>query len=332
MRIGLIGCGSYGRHIASKIRLCERVDLVACHDPHAANARHLAEREGAEAVGSLDDLLARNDIEGVFIVTPNATHHDIAIAAIHAGKHLFVEKPLANTIDEAERIVDAATQNGRILLVGHNGRRRPAHRMMRRLIDEGKIGRIITAEANFSRNGVAELTRASWRFSPEQCPLLPLTQLGVHHIDTLRYLLGEVAEVHTAANRFTITGDNVDNTITTLRFASGTLASLVSSYASVTAYHIRLNGETGYLHCENGTQLLLKVKANESLQELAVPATDDIIEQVDEFAACVRGKQEPEVSGKEALATVEILEAAILSNSNGTPVPIRHVHEKTHTL
>lgn len=316
VRLGLTGCGSYGRHLASKVQMVSGARLEACFDPFSENALRLANAEGCAVAPTLDELFSA--VDAVLVVTPNRLHRETALAAFGAGRPVFVEKPLADSVEDCEKIIKAAEVAGLPLAVGHNGRRKPGHRAMKLMIDEGRIGRVITAEANFSRPGAREITSQSWRLS--ECPSLPLTQLGIHHIDTLHYLLGQVAEVAALMTRLVIVGENVDNTATLLQFDSGALGSLISSYVSAPAYHILLVGESGSLFCRNGKELILRTGSEETT--VSVACHDDIAEEIEDFVRSVRGEGSPEVGGREALEAVRVLEAAQTSAQLGVRIVI----------
>jgi predicted dehydrogenase len=320
--LGLVGCGNFGLHLASKVANSHLARVTVCYDPLLENAGRAGALIHAEAVPKLEDLWAREEVRAVLVVTPNSQHRPLAVAALQAGRHVFIEKPIANTIADAEAILEASTIHNKILAIGHNGRRKPGHRMMKQMLSENRIGRIVAAEANFSRNALREIDESSWRFSAEECPAPPLTQLGIHHIDTLRYLLGDIVEVTSLMSQFAITGDNVDNTVTALRFASGALASLTASYVSGPGYHIRLQGERGALLCENGRKLSGMDQSGKPLTLPPVEEHDDLQEEIEEFARCSRDHRQPEVGGIEGLAAVRVLHAALESAKTGQSVQV----------
>lgn len=320
--LALVGCGKFGLHLASKVANSHLARVTVCYDAVLENAERAAALVHAEPVPKLGDLWAREDVRAVLVATPNAQHRPLAVAALQAGRHVFIEKPIANTVADAEAITAAATIHNKILAIGHNGRRKPGHRAMKRMLSENRLGRIVAAEANFSRNALREIDESSWKFSAEECPALPLTQLGIHHIDTLRYLLGEVTEVTSLMGRVLISGDNFDNTATLFRFQSGVLASLVSSYASASDYHIRIAGEKGILHCEGGQELTLLDAGGGGPKPVAIEPVDDLLEEVEEFARCIRTGGAPEVGADEATAAVRILQAAIRSAVEGKAIQV----------
>ena len=183
------------------------------------------------------------DADGVLIATPNHVHAENAIAAAAAGRHVFVEKPIADTVEAAERIRDACVEAGVVLMVGHAFRRLGAARRAKELV--GELGTVVLAEACFSLPG--KLPPTAWRAQRARNPGGPLMQLGIHHVDTLAYLLGPIARttgrfahVHTEAEI-----DDVG--VATLEFASGALGVLTGSYVSPHVFSLRLQGSDGVL-------------------------------------------------------------------------------------
>ncbi len=323
--LGFVGCGGYGRSLADAAARSEKLALVACWDPNDENAAALAEKHGIRQCSTLDELLNISDVEGVVITSPNNAHRENAVAAASAGKHVFVDKPIANTMDDAWSIVDAASQAGVVLAVGHNTRRSAGHRKMKEMIDTGAVGTPITVEANFSHSGGLGLKPDHWRYTREGCPALPLMQLGVHFADTIQYLLGDVLEVASFMSHVVIPADNVDTTVSVLRFRGGFLGYLGSNYATPSVFYVNVYGTGGNLYCEGGSQLHYKKAGSSSKEPVSVTPTDTQLEQLEEFANCALTGARPEVDGIAAIKALAIVRAAIKSDAERRPIPTAEV-------
>lgn len=322
VRLGFIGCGNYSRQLAAKASVAENVRPTACCDTSVEAATSFAEQYGLAVETSLESLLRRDDIDAVVIATPNSSHRSCACAAFEAGKHVFVDKPIANTVEDAKAMIAAAQKFSRVLAVGHNVRRRAGFRKMKAMVAAGAIGEVVQAEANFSHPGIRGMTPDSWRNSPIECPALPLTQLGVHCIDTLLFLLGEVHQVSSLMDRRVIRTENVDNTVTLLRFGNGILSTLGASYASQFSYHINLYGTEGHLCCKKGEHLIFRKDQDSPEEVVPLDPVDDQLDQLEEFGRCIRKGTVPEVNGTVALQSVIVLNAAIRSAASGQVVSI----------
>lgn len=148
-------------------------------------------------------VVERDDIDVIDIVTPNHTHAEIAIAAAEAGKHIMTEKPLALTVDEAKRMLEAVKKNGVKHMVCHNYRYAPAVQFAKKLIDEGRIGRIYHFRANYLQDFIMDPNfPLVWRLKKEVSGSGALGDIGAHSLDLARFLVGEIEEVSAMMDTF----------------------------------------------------------------------------------------------------------------------------------
>ena len=200
-RVALVGAGMWAPRLAAAAQRAG-LELVACHARDAGRREALAAQFGCRAAATFEAAI--EDAEGVILATPNDVHAEHAIACAEAGRHVFVEKPIADTVEAGERMREACVRAGVLLMVGHAFRRLGAARQAKALIDLGRLGTVVLAEASFSLPG--RLPPSAWRAQRARNPGGPLMQLGIHHADTLAWLLGPVARttgtfarVHTRA-------------------------------------------------------------------------------------------------------------------------------------
>jgi predicted dehydrogenase len=148
-------------------------------------------------------LLERDDIGLVDVVTPGNTHHEIAIAALEAGKHVLCEKPLANSLDEAREMLEAARRTGVVNVVCFNYRRAPAVQLAKKLVDEGRLGEIRHWRAVYLQDFILDPELPLiWRFQKEVAGSGALGDLGAHLIDLAYFLVGSITEVVGTAETF----------------------------------------------------------------------------------------------------------------------------------
>ncbi len=325
--LGFIGCGGYSRQLAQAALRSRALRVSACYDPQPQTAERFAGDFGARPCASLEELVRLSEVQGVVIASPNSAHRANAEAAAAAGKHVFVDKPIANTIPDARAIVRACRDAGVTLAVGHNGRRLPGHRAMKRLLDEGAIGQPVTVEANFSHSGGLGLTPQQWRFYRDQCPGLPLMQLGIHFADTAQYLLGEVEEVCSFMSRIATPAEGEDATVSILRFVSGVPGYLGSNYASPSVYYINIYGTAGNLYCEGGGRLWFRPASSDERRAVPLEPVDTQMEELEEFARAAQGGPPPEVDGEAGIRALAVVRAALASNERRQAVRIAEVLE-----
>lgn len=235
LNVGVIGAGVMGSFHAQLLQQIPEVQLIGVTAVPLGEADALAARLGIRCYATADQLLADPTIAAVVIATPTPTHADLIVRAARQGKHIFCEKPLARTLAEAERALEACQQAGVRLMVGHVVRFFPEYARIKQLIEEGAIGK--PAVLRFSR--VAPFPRlgtASWYANPAVSGGVIL-DLMLHDIDTLRWFCGDIARVH--AHSLTGRAAHRDYALVTMRMVSGAIAHLEGSWAHPGGFRTR---------------------------------------------------------------------------------------------
>lgn len=263
--VALIGIGSWSSAIANAAQRSKKVKMVTCYTRTPEKREAFSKKYGCDQEKSFEDVLKRNDVEGLLLTTPNAIHAEHALLAAKQGKHIFVEKPIANTLAEGKKMVEACQKAGVVLLVGHDMRRLSGFRKIKELIDKGAIGKPIMVESNFAATLGFELTPEKWRWYGDDsgCPAGALMTMGIHHADTLRYYFGPIKKVFAFFNKLYIPAEVEDVNLTTFQFESGVLGYLGSTYVSPRSNWIYVYGTDAHLYC---TLSLPNVPFNEYLQ------------------------------------------------------------------
>jgi predicted dehydrogenase len=313
-RVALIGAGMWAPRLAAAAGRAG-LELVAVHARDAGRREALAGRFGCRAAATFEDAIA--DVDGVILATPNDVHAEHAVACAARGRHVFVEKPIADTIDAAERIRDACEGAGVVLMVGHAFRRLGAARQAKALVDLGRLGDVVLAEANFSLPG--KLPPHAWRAHRERNPGGPLMQLGIHHVDTLAYLLGPVARTTGRFARVHTSAEIDDVGVATVEFESGALAAVTGSYVSPHTFSLRLLGSAGVL--DYRADLGAVWPAAERVDEVSTLTADGepvpfeprdmLAEELAEFGAAIRGEKEIETGAPEGIAALRVVLDAV---------------------
>jgi predicted dehydrogenase len=226
----------------------------------------------------------------------------------------------------------ACQERGLVLMVGHEMRRLGSSRVMKKILEAGQLGRVVSATAVQTLAGTFQPD--NWRCHRDSNRGGALMQLGIHQIETLQYLLGPVTAVQGFFAHLSAPADVDDTAIAHLTFASGTIATVTATYVSPSAYELHFYGDAANMSCvadmrvwpdalqvDPRTQLYLQT--NRSLEPLPIAAQDVLALQNEEFARSVRGLAQPETGAKEALAALAVVEAALFSFEQGTPVDPR---------
>jgi len=328
LSVGLVGLGGHGRNLQRAAEVLDDVEVVGVYDPNDAEAQAASERFNCPVASSYDALLGLEGLEAVVLVTPNTVHRAQAEAAFAAGHHVFVEKPIANTVADGLAMVRAAEAASRTLMVGHNIRFGRAARDAKARIERGYIGEIVSIEIHYSADNVQKGTHDGWRFQPGACPLLPMMQLGIHAIDLAQYLAGAIQEV-VAHTRSVLTQPGVDDNVTSLLvFESGLIGTAVSNYCTPDLFQVRVTGTSGLLIVDwIPHQLVVLPRGNRTeapeLLDFSAHDGEDIDRELQAFVGAVRTETPPETEGRVGLAALAVVEAMAQSARAGgqrTPV------------
>ncbi|HYO91670.1 MAG TPA: Gfo/Idh/MocA family oxidoreductase, partial [Pyrinomonadaceae bacterium] len=217
--VGIIGAGYIGGVHASVLMRDERVRLAKIQDISEVRAEQLARTTGASVAANAHELI--ESVDAVYITTPNTKHTELAVAATQAGKHVFCEKPMATSLEDARRVLEAAQGASGVFQVGHNRRFAPVYEMLRRILREE--GEPHSAHVKMNRG---ELINPEWVGDAATTGGF-LYETTIHMFDMMRFLFGEVSELSAIGSRHEY--GEVDDFSVLLRFESGLHATLCSS-------------------------------------------------------------------------------------------------------
>jgi len=183
MKVGVIGTGMMGKNHARVYSDMDGVVLVGVSDINEKSGREVAERHDCEYYKNYEDLLAVEGLDAVSLCVPTSMHYDVGRIVIEKGKHVLIEKPIADTVENARKLVSLAKKAGVKLAVGHIERFNPAVQELKRLVDSGKLGDITSILAR--RVGI---------MPPRIKDANVIIDIAVHDIDVFRYVLGKEPE------------------------------------------------------------------------------------------------------------------------------------------
>ncbi|MGH8934680.1 MAG: Gfo/Idh/MocA family protein, partial [Acidimicrobiia bacterium] len=226
VRLAVVGLGWWGTELIRATRASGAAEPVVCFARTEEDRTAFAREHRLRAAPSYQAVLADPEVEGVLLATSHSSHVDLVREAASAGKHVFVEKPLSLSIEDGRRAIEAAERHGIVLQVGHNRRRQQANRRIRGLIEDGSLGTITLAEANYSGSRGLLIDPQSWRADPAESPLGGMTGMGVHQVETLLDLVGAIRRVWAVSRRLLRRTALDDSTVLALEFESGAVGSL----------------------------------------------------------------------------------------------------------
>ena len=323
VRYGILGFGRWGeRVIAPALGASTNSACVAIQKRSPGAARAAADQAGIpHAFEHASDLVKHPEVDAVFIASANGLHCPETLLAAEAGKHVLVEKPMAVSVAEAEQMIDACRRNGVLLMVGHMIRFSPHARRVREIIESGVLGEIVSARADFVYDG--KISSRTWLLDRPMAGGGPIFDVGVHCLDTLRFVLqDEVVSVksHLQPRPTVHRTEEVANL--SLAFSRGTLGSIHCSYrAPVRRRYFEVIGEQGMLTSDEftvgRTRIPLTITFGQrdvptevKVEEIDVP--DLYVEEITHFSECIRAGREPISPGSNGLANQRILDQAML--------------------
>ncbi|HEY6359797.1 MAG TPA: Gfo/Idh/MocA family oxidoreductase [Vicinamibacterales bacterium] len=326
VRVGCLGMGWWSDVLADAVTRSGALRIVACYTRSDQKREAFAAKYGCRPAASYEAMLEAPDVEAVINTTPNNAHLETTRAAARAGKHVFLDKPIANTVADARALTEACRAAGVVLALGYQRRREGHFRWIRAQIDGGVFGTLVNAEANISRDRLGKIDVTSWRYTAAGMPGGVMLQIGIHYTDVLEYLMGPITAVSGRLAQLVLPGDNPDVASLVLEHESGALSTLNASYASASEYYLlNVYGKqaTAYYDLHQGLRVL--ERGTTGTRPIACPAIDPIVAELDEFAAAVRGRGEPEMNGEKGTASLAVVLAGIQSAREGRRVEVAEV-------
>lgn len=340
LRVGVIGCGQISKllHVPDYAS-CAEATLVALCDTSLKAAKGLAARWAPDAAlyGDYKEMLKKEDLDAVTVTLPNRLHGSVTIAALKAGCHVLVEKPMALSSAEAQRMLDTAKKHKRLLMVNQCQRLMPVHARAREVVRKGFIGKILHLTAMFGHGGPEHWSpKGKWFFKKDEARFGAMADLGVHKADLIRYITGkEVARVSAYMGCLEKKGSDVDdNFVSCLTFTDGTVGTLASSWTvkGMDANYMILHGTKGSLRIMELPDKPLVANLVDPDREVVfdIPASEIRYEGSwgmdvsGAFCRAVLGQEAPFCSGEEGKKALEIILAAEKSALTGRSVELKH--------
>ena len=348
IRAGIVGAGFAGQLHAESLLSTGRAEVVGVVARGEESRRELAARCGALPYGSLTEMLAAEHPEVVVLALPNRHHAEAAVEAFQAGAHVICEKPLATSLADADRMIAAAREAGRLLLYGEELVFAPRYRRVKQLIDEGAVGEVFALNHQERHDG----PHAEWFYDPELAGGGALLDMACHGIELCRWLQDKqpVESVFARVGNYRHREAAVeDHAVVSLRFTDGTLGTIQGSWAVGGGVDERLEvlGDAGsvvadlargsamLVHSERGVGYAAEKAAtgpgwsHVSYQEACQWGWP---QQLAHFVDCIEGRADPVETGEDGRATLEIVHAAYASAAQGRAVTLPYPSEAARPI
>lgn len=257
VNIAMVGCGGIGNHHATQLLQIPGAKIQAAVDIVPDRAKKLAEMVGCQAFTDYHHVL--DSVDAVWVCTPPDSHRDITVTSLDAGKHVFCEKPMALSLDEADEMIEAAKGNKRLLGIGYCLRFSPWAKMCKEIVDGGDIGEITLAW--IAR--MSPIPPTPWLKSQATSGGM-LTEQTTHNLDWLRYVVGDVVEAKALAKTALPDMDISDNVVGLLKFAQGAIGQIMASWSSRASWiESGLVGTKGVLRTGQGGAITVHGQGSE---------------------------------------------------------------------
>ncbi len=326
INVACIGMGWWSDVLADAMVRSGKLKIKSCYTRSEDKRQAFAKKYNCLPISSYEEILADKSIDAIVNTTPNNVHLETTQQAAAAGKHVFLDKPIANTLAEGRAITEACRKAGVVLALGYQRRRESQFRWIKQQIDAGVFGRLVNAEANISRDRLGKIDLSSWRYQASGMPGGVMLQIGVHYIDVLEYLIGPIKSVSGQLAQLVLPGDNPDVASLILQHENGALSTVNASYASASEnYVMNIYGKEASAYYDLHGGLRFVKRGTEKAEAVPFTKNDTFVDELEEFAAAVRGKCVPETGGEYATRSLGVVRAGVLSAKEGRRVELSEI-------
>ena len=330
LRVAIMGLGSYGTRVAEAMQTCTKAKLVGVisgtpSKVTAWQSKYNIPEKNCYNYQNFDDIKDNPDIDTVYVITPNALHHDEVIRVAKAGKHAICEKPMAINAVQGQEMIDACKKANVKLLVGYRMHFEPKTLEIIRMRKDGEFGKVLFFDG-LSGFTIGDPTQ--WRLKKELSGGGAMMDIGIYSINGARYMIGEepvwvtAQETKTDKEKFK---DGVDETIQfQLGFPSGAVASCLSTYNMNNLDRFFLDAQKGFGELYPATGYG-PIKGRTNKGELTQPHQTHQTVQMDEMSDIILQGKTPvvPVDGEEGLKDLKIIDAIYLAAKTGERVGLR---------
>jgi len=315
LNLGFVGLGWWGNELAkATAQLSPNLTIAGCYSFSKSEMDAFKSNFGANTYPNYDTMICDAVIDGIVLSTPHSLHAEQIILAAKAGKHVFVEKPLALSVADATTAAECCKENKVILAVGHNRRFSVAAQELSNWIKEEKFGQILHVEAHFSGNSAMDFSPENWRADRKESPVGSLVSIGLHMIDTIQWLLEPIERLSCISKRQALSVDIEDTTISVFELKNGVTGTLGTLFATPLNSYLRIYGTKGMAETKDDFSSLTWTTGPKSSHEHALAKEDTLVAELQAFQRACAGESTYPVSPLEAIQNVAVIQA--MNNSS----------------
>lgn len=325
LKIGVIGLGSMGKNHARVCSEIENVELVGVSDINENTSRNIAERVKTKPFYNYKELIPEIDI--AIVATPTVNHFDITNRLLDAGKHVLVEKPICDSVEKADSLVKKAENEGLVLAVGHIEKHNPAVKFVKEGLDRGDFGELVTVTSKRVSNFPGRIKDVG-----------VILDFGVHDIDVMRLLAGDIVSVYAKAGRFNPGIDHEDHANIVLNFENGICGVMeVNWLTPVKIRKLFLTCSGNFIEADYMDQSvtissstfsdineldLYHSLIDHKVNRVTLEKREPLRNEIEDFINAVENNKKPLATGEDGLITLKVCEAATRSYKTGEEIKI----------
>ena len=334
IRAAIVGMGTWGQHLVSSVQgKSDVIQFVAGATRTPAKAAAFASQHSIRMFERHEDLLADASIDAVVLATPHSQHCEEIVAAAQAGKHVFVEKPLGLNYENSRHAAEECQKKGVTLAVGYNWRFQPALQEIKRMLEDGRLGKLLHIEGNFCGPSAYRFAREHWRQDCDEVPAGGMTGRGVHVVDAMLYLAGRIDSVFAQSLRIAQDFGVDDTTSMLFRFKGGASGYLGTVIATAETWRMQVFGANGWAEVgdvEHLTTWDLKVcfidRRNVTVKQKPLIMKYETISteraELEHFARAIEAKKRLALPGGDEVHNVAVLDAIVRSAREGSRIQL----------
>jgi predicted dehydrogenase len=333
IRVAVVGIGHWGRTLVSAVQgNSDKIHFTAGHTRTRTKVEEFCAEKGIALYDDLNTILVDPEIDAVYFATPHSEHGGQVERTAAAGKHVFMEKPFTLDRRSAVAAINAVERAGVVLGVAYPRRFHPNMKLLKAQIDDGQLGTIAHCYGEQNTPAGLFMAHESWRATQAEAPAGAMTALGVHNVDAMIHLFGEIDEVYASSLRRAVGYDAEDTTSVMFGMANGMSASMACSLVTTVSYRLAVFGTKGCAELRTANLDFHLTPTPDGPPSgrhaaLAPQITEDrsvntLLAEMDAFADAINGGPAYPVTHREAVHGVAVFEAIVASAKQRRPATV----------
>ena len=327
LNAAIVGLGGWGRNLVNHTQgKSPKVRFVAGCTRSVDKAKSYADEKGFAVTSEYAAVLADPKVDAVVLATPHTAHAAQVIQAAKAGKHVYCEKPFTLSRSSAEQALAACADANVTLMVGYNWRYQPALQEVKRMLEDGRLGKLLHIEGNFNGPSVYRFPKEHWRPSREEGPAGGMTGRGCHVVDAMIYLGGHIDSVYAMSKRLVLDYGLDDTTSMLFTFKGGSTGYLATVIATAECWRMQIFGAKGWAQMGSVPHLttwtLRRSYVNQPMEIVEFPGLSTERAELEAFADAVAARETLVNDRDDILNNADVLDAIMRSSESGSRVAI----------